>query len=122
MATCIRLMSTALTDAQLKDLIVGKCLWVRNSVTGDRFKVIYTKEGQTIVYHIGRNANQPSEVGNVYMSGHQGLSSAYSVQNGKIVIWLQQNYSAGRLVEADRRHSPRTPANRTIWHLLQVLR
>ncbi len=25
------------------------------------------------------------------MSGYQGLSSAYSIQNGKIVTWLQQS-------------------------------
>ena len=31
-----------------------------------------------------------SEVGNVAQTGYQGMSSAYSIQNGKIVTWLQQ--------------------------------
>jgi hypothetical protein len=48
--------------AQLQSLIVGKTLWVRNTVTGDQFKVVYTKAGQSIVFHIGRSMNLPSEV------------------------------------------------------------
>ena len=80
----------ALTDAQLKELIVGHFIWVRNNVTGGRFKMVYTKEGQCIIYNVGRSAVLPSEVGNVAQTGYQGMSSAYSIQNGKIVTWLQQ--------------------------------
>jgi len=80
----------ALTDAQLKELIVGHFIWVRNNVTGGRFKMVYTKEGQCIIYNVGRSAVLPSDVGNVAQTGYQGMSSAYSIQNGKIVTWLQQ--------------------------------
>jgi Protein of unknown function (DUF3604) len=80
----------ALTDAQLNELIVGHFIWVRDNVTGGRFKMVYTKEGQCIIYNVGRNALLPSEVGNVAQSGYQGMSSAYSIQNGKIVTFLQQ--------------------------------
>ena len=38
----------ALTDAQLKELIVGHFIWVRNNVTGGRFKMVYNNEGQCI--------------------------------------------------------------------------
>jgi hypothetical protein len=75
----------ALNDAQLKALIVGKGLWVRNTVTGGIFKIIYDKAGQCVIYHVGRYAVLPSEVGNVYQAGYQGISSAYTIQNGKIV-------------------------------------
>jgi hypothetical protein len=75
----------ALTDAQLKELIVGKALWVRNTVTGGIFKVVYDKAGQAVIYHVGRYAVLPSEVGNVTQSGYQGISTAYTIQNGKIV-------------------------------------
>jgi hypothetical protein len=34
---------------------------------------------------VGRYAVLPSEVGNVYQTGYQGISSAYTIQNGKIV-------------------------------------
>lgn len=75
----------ALNDAELKALVVGKALWVRNTVTGGIFKVVYDKAGQSVIYHVGRFAVLPSEVGNVYQAGYQGISSAYTIQNGKIV-------------------------------------
>jgi hypothetical protein len=82
--------AVALNDAQLKELLVGHFVWVRNNVTGVQFKTIYTVEGQTIVYNVGRAAQLPSEVGNVAGNGYLGMSSAYSIQNGKITTWLQQ--------------------------------
>jgi len=80
----------ALTDAQLNELLVGKFIWVQNNVTGGRFKMIFTKEGQCIVYFVGRNAALPSEVGNVAQAGYQGTTSPYSINNGKLVTYLQQ--------------------------------
>jgi uncharacterized protein DUF3604 len=80
--------AVALDDADLKQLVVGKFLWIRNNVTGGQVKVIYDKTGQTIIYHVGRNATQPSDFGNLAQSGYQGLSSAYSIQNGKIITTL----------------------------------
>ena len=51
-------------------------------------KVIYDKTGQTIIYHVGRNATQPSDFGNLFQNGYQGMSSAYSIENGKIITTL----------------------------------
>jgi hypothetical protein len=39
----------ALDDAQLQALLVGKGLWVRNTVTGGIFKIIYDKAGQCVI-------------------------------------------------------------------------
>ena len=78
----------ALADDDLKKLVVGKFLWIQNNVTGGQFEVIYDKTGQTIIYHVGRNALLPSETGNVAQTGYQGISSAYSIQNGKIITTL----------------------------------
>jgi hypothetical protein len=80
--------AVALGDADLKQLIVGKFLWIRNNVTGGQVKVIYDKTGQSIIYHVGRNAAQPSDFGNLFQTGYQGLSSAYSVEGGKIITTL----------------------------------
>ncbi len=77
--------AVALDDAQLKALIVGKTVWVRNTVTGEPFKVIYNKEGQSIVFHVDANVPQPSEVGDVAQTGYLGTSSAYAIRNGRIV-------------------------------------
>ena len=49
--------ATQLGDAQLKALIVGKAFWVRNNATGEQFSVAYTAEGQSNVWHIGKNVN-----------------------------------------------------------------
>jgi hypothetical protein len=80
----------ALTNAQLTALVVNKFTWIRNNVTGERMKVIYNKEGQYLVINVGRNAQLPSEVGNVAATAYSGMSSPYAIQNGKIVTWLQQ--------------------------------
>ena len=39
----------ALDDAQLKPLIVGKTVSVRNRVTGDRFEILYGKDGRRFI-------------------------------------------------------------------------
>ena len=80
----------ALTNAQLTALIANKSVWVQNNVTGGRMKIIYNKEGQALVINVGRNALLPSEVGNVAQTAYSGMSSPYSIQNGKIITWLQQ--------------------------------
>ena len=38
--------ATALNDAQLKALIVGKAMWLRNNVTGEQFSQNFTTEGR----------------------------------------------------------------------------
>ena len=78
----------ALNDARLKALIVGKSLWLRNTVTGEVFKDVFDDAGQHVIYHVNRNVPQPSEVGDVAQTGYLGESGAYSIQNGKIVTSL----------------------------------
>jgi hypothetical protein len=80
--------AVALDDAELKKLIVGKSIWVLNSVTDEKFKVVYDRSGQSITYHVGKNVPQPSEVGEVAQSGYLGASSAYWIKDGKIVTEL----------------------------------
>ena len=77
--------ATQLGDAQLKALIVGKAFWVRNNATGEQFSVAYTAEGQSNVWHIGRNATIPSYVGNPIRDGYQGTTTPYKIEGGKVV-------------------------------------
>jgi len=83
--------ATQLNQQQVEALIVGKAHWYRNTVTGEQFKVSYRKEGQHTVYHVGRDIHQPSEVGNVARNGYEGASSAYSINDGKVVTFLQDH-------------------------------
>ncbi len=87
-ADLVKKGGVALTDAQLKALIVGKSIWLRNTVTGEQFKVVYDSGGQAIVYHVTRGTPQPSAVGEVAANGYLGNSQAYWIRNGRIVTSL----------------------------------
>ena len=65
--------ATALDDAALNALIVGKSTWVRNNVTGDVFSIIWTASGQRLITNINGAIPQPSEIGDVL---HGGLTGA----------------------------------------------
>ena len=83
--------ATALGDAQLKALIVGKAFWVRNNVTGEQFSVSYTAEGQSNVWHVGKSATTPSSVGNPVRDGYQGTTTPYKIEGGKVVTTISQD-------------------------------
>ena len=83
--------ATALSDAQLKALIVGKAFWLRNNVTGEQFSQNFTTEGQTIVFRVGRNATMPSGFGNVVRDGYQGTTTPYKIEGGKLVTLVSQD-------------------------------
>ncbi|HVN32034.1 MAG TPA: DUF3604 domain-containing protein, partial [Thermoanaerobaculaceae bacterium] len=80
----------ALTDAQLKALVVGKAYWIRNNVTGEQFSQNFTAEGQTTVFHVGKHALVPSNVGNLARDGYQGTTVPYKIEGGKLVTFLSQ--------------------------------
>ena len=80
----------ALDEAQLKELLVGKAVWVRNTVTGEQFKVSYNSDGQSIILHVGSSATVPGLVGDVAQSGYQGVTTPYTIANGKVVTTLSQ--------------------------------
>src|SRR5271165_6849255 len=83
--------ATQLGDAQLKALIVGKAFWVRNNATGEQFSVAYTAEGQSNVWHIGKNVSIPSYYGNPVRDGYQGTTTPYKIENGKVVTTISQD-------------------------------
>jgi hypothetical protein len=76
---------TLLNDAQLKALIVGKSIEVRNTVTGERFSVHYERSGQYSVRSATENsAKETSELGNLLQSAQDNSDLGYSIQNDKI--------------------------------------
>ena len=52
-------MPTALDDAAFKDLIVGKSTWVKNTVTGEVFSIVWTQSGQRLINNINGTIPQP---------------------------------------------------------------
>jgi hypothetical protein len=83
--------ATALGDAQLKALIIGKAYWVRNNVTGEQFSVSYTPDGDMNVWHIGNGGTIPSYVGNPMRNGYQGATTPYKIEGGKVITKVAQD-------------------------------
>ena len=83
--------ATALGDAQLKALIVGKAFWVRNNVTGDQFSQNFTTEGHMIVFRIGKTAVVPSGFGNLERDGYKGTTTPYKIEGGKLITLVSQD-------------------------------
>jgi hypothetical protein len=83
--------ASALTDAQLKALVVNKALWMRNNVTGEQFSQNFTAEGQTTLFHVGEYSNVPSGYGSVMREGYQGTTIPYKIQGGKLITLVSQD-------------------------------
>ena len=80
--------ATALDDAALTDLIVGKTTWVKNTVTGEVFSIVWTSSGQRLINNVDGSIPQPSEVGDVLHGGLTGQGTAYAIKDGAIVTTL----------------------------------
>jgi hypothetical protein len=81
----------ALNDAQLKALLVGKAIWLRNNVTGEQFFQPFTAEGQTNVMRLGTGAVFPSAFGNVARGSYEGTTTPYRIEGGRLVIPVSQD-------------------------------
>jgi len=77
-----------LTDAQLKDLLVGKARWFSNTVTGEVFKTFFDTDGNTLVLHLGRRATLPGATGDIAENGYTTVPTPYSIKNGRIVTMI----------------------------------
>ena len=100
--------ATALNDAQLKELIVGKAFWMRNNVTGEQFSQNFTADGSTIVFRVGFDAETPSGFGKLAQDGYEGTTGRYQIQGGKLITFVSQDpyaftfYKLGDTVYAAR--------------------
>ncbi|MBE2244566.1 MAG: DUF3604 domain-containing protein [Burkholderiaceae bacterium] len=82
--------ATALGDAQLKALIVGKAYWMRNNVTGEQFSQNFTTDGNTVTFRVGFDASTPSAVGRQAQDGREAATGRYQIQGGKLTTWVAQ--------------------------------
>ena len=105
--------AVALNDAQLKALIVEKSPWLENTVTGDKYQIIYgasgksasgkpalpaqpgyvterfaANQGELQLRFVGRKPAQPSLFGDAAEASYLGASRPYYINNGKIVTSL----------------------------------
>ncbi len=105
--------AVALSDAQLRALIVDKSVWLENKVTGDKYEILYgasgksasakpatpiepgyvtqrfaANQGQLQLRHVGGRLTLPSAVGDAASASYLATSSPYYINNGKIVTAL----------------------------------
>jgi hypothetical protein len=66
-------------------LLVGKFTWVRNNVTGGKFKVYWSDEGQQLITNVDPRIPQPAEVGEAAREAYLGRPTAYAIKDGRIV-------------------------------------
>ena len=64
--------AVALDDAQLKQLIVGKTFKIRNTVTAQRFEILYGLDGRRLILSVDGNQPPAGQIGDVLHSGGSG--------------------------------------------------
>ena len=77
-----------LTEEELKSLIVGKAIWVRNNVTGEVFKARYDENGTFVILHVGANALLPSLTGDLAEASYDTVAKPYDIKDGAIVTYI----------------------------------
>jgi len=105
--------AVALNDAQIRALIVQKSPWLENTVTGDKYQIIYGTSGKAAsskplipiepgyvtqqfrdnqsefqIRYMGRKYALPSLTGDPAGGSYLGTSQPYFINNGKIVTSL----------------------------------
>ncbi|HEY6386277.1 MAG TPA: DUF3604 domain-containing protein [Candidatus Acidoferrum sp.] len=105
--------AVALDSEQLKELIVDKTVWFQNTVTGERYEILYARsgknpsgkpvtpvdpgyvteqfadnQGQLQLRYVGSRFREPSLVSDIANGSYLGASNPYYINNGKIVTTL----------------------------------
>jgi hypothetical protein len=102
--------AVALGDEDLKKLVVGKWVWLRNTVTGGIFKTQWTKDGLLLIMNVDPRIPQPSEFGDPRTHSYLGdPNSAYSVADGKLVTNFGNRDYAYSVYQLDNSSDPKKP-------------
>jgi hypothetical protein len=80
--------AVALDDAQLKDLIVGKTVTIKNNVTGDSYEILYGATGRRLIKKVNGKQPDPGQIGDVLHAGELGSPSRYEIKGGRIITTL----------------------------------
>ena len=74
---------------QLSDLIVGKTVSVRNTVTGQQFEIRYGTDGCRLIASVDGKPLPPTEVGDILHSGELGSPAQYEIRTGELITTLE---------------------------------
>jgi hypothetical protein len=81
--------AVALDDAQLKQLVVGQTLKVRNTATGQRFEIVYGNDGRRVI--TSRDGKEGTMGDRLAMSELSlgGQPAGYEIRDGRVITMLQ---------------------------------
>jgi hypothetical protein len=79
--------ATPLNDAQLRQLIVGKTVAVRNTVTGQRFEITYGVDGRRLISSVNGKMPDPEQMGDLMHPS--GLGAEFEIRDGRIVTMIE---------------------------------
>jgi hypothetical protein len=72
----------ALGDEELKQLIVGKTILVRNSVVGQRFEILHGADGRRLITAVNGNVPAPHVIGEL----SHGRQLQYEIRDGRYIV------------------------------------
>jgi hypothetical protein len=78
----------ALDDAQLRQLVVGQTLEVRNTVTGQRYEILYGADGRRVITSRDGKAGSAGDFLAVSELSLSAQSAAYEIRGGKVITML----------------------------------
>jgi hypothetical protein len=77
-----------LDDDQLMQLIVGKTLTVRNTVTGQRTEISYGQSGRRLILSVDGKPPEAGEIFDVTGASAAGSSAPYEIKGGQIITTI----------------------------------
>jgi hypothetical protein len=105
-----------LSDDELKALIVGKSIWVRNNVTGEDIKIRYDEGGTAVILHVGRRAMLPSLSGDIATDAYHTTASPYEISGGKIVTHLSSTPITMAVYKSDAAQAGNVPREQPTYY------
>jgi hypothetical protein len=81
--------ATALGDDELKKLVVGKTLKVRNTVTDQTLDVLFGLDGQRVITELNGGLPNAGDLLQVMHASVSGSSASYEIKDGHIVTTIE---------------------------------
>jgi hypothetical protein len=80
--------ATALGDADLRALVIGKTVSVRNTVTNQTYEIVYGNDGQRVISSVDGKDPSAGEMFNVMHGGQMGTPASYEIKENHLVTTL----------------------------------